>query len=45
MQYNNGFVLPPGQYHVKFVVRENQSGRLGSFETDLTVPDLKNQFR
>ena len=41
VQYNNGFVLPPGQYHLKFVVRENQSGRLGSFETDLTVPDLK----
>ena len=41
MQYNSGFVLPPGQYHLKFVVRENQSGRLGSFETDLTVPDLK----
>jgi VWFA-related protein len=41
VQYNSGFVLPPGQYHVKFVVRENQSGRLGSFETDLNVPDLK----
>ena len=41
VQYNSGFVLPPGQYHLKFVVRENQSGRLGSFETDLTVPDLK----
>jgi len=41
VQYNNGFVLPPGQYHLKVVVRENQSGRLGSFETDLTVPDLK----
>ena len=41
VQYNSGFVLPPGQYHLKFVVRENQSGRLGSFETDVTVPDLK----
>jgi len=41
VQYNSGFVLPPGQYHLKFVVRENQSGRLGSFETDLSVPDLK----
>jgi VWFA-related protein len=41
VQYNSGLVLPPGQYHLKFVVRENQSGRLGSFETDLTVPDLK----
>lgn len=41
VQYNTGFVLPPGDYHLKFVVRENQTGRLGSFETDLTVPDLK----
>ncbi len=42
VQYNSGFVLPPGAYHLKFVVRENQSGRLGSFETDITVPDLKS---
>ncbi len=42
VQYDSGFFLPPGKYHLKFVVRENQSGRLGSFETDLTVPDLRN---
>jgi len=41
VQYNNGFLLPAGQYHLKFVVRENQSGRLGSFETDIIVPDFK----
>ncbi len=41
VQYNSGFVLPAGKYHLKFVVRENQSGRLGSFETDLAVPELK----
>jgi VWFA-related protein len=41
VQYDSRFVLPPGNYHVKFVVRENQSGRLGSFETDLRIPDLK----
>jgi hypothetical protein len=35
--------LPPGKYHLKFVVRENQTGRMGSFETDLDVPDLKSQ--
>jgi VWFA-related protein len=40
VQYNTAFILPSGTYHMKFVVRENQSGRLGSFETDLTVPDL-----
>jgi VWFA-related protein len=29
------------QNHVKFVVRENQTGNMGSFETDITVPDMK----
>jgi len=43
LQYGNGFVLPAGDYHLKFVVRENESGRIGSFETDLTIPDLKSQ--
>ncbi|HEY2352660.1 MAG TPA: VWA domain-containing protein [Candidatus Acidoferrum sp.] len=41
VQYNTGFVLAPGNYHLKFVVRENQSGRMGSFETDVHIPDLR----
>jgi VWFA-related protein len=41
VQYNTGFLLAPGSYHLKFVVRENQTGRLGSFETDVQVPDLR----
>jgi VWFA-related protein len=41
VQYNTGFVLAPGSYHLKFVVRENQTGRMGSFETDVHIPDLR----
>lgn len=41
IQYSTGFSLAPGHYHLKFVVRENQTGNLGSFETDLNVPDWK----
>lgn len=41
VQYNTGFVLAPGSYHLRFVVRENQSGRMGSFETDVQIPDLR----
>jgi VWFA-related protein len=41
IQYSTGFTLAPGKYHLKFVVRENQSGNMGSFETDIQVPDLK----
>jgi VWFA-related protein len=41
VQYTTGFVLGPGKYHFKFVVRENESGRIGSFETDFTIPDIR----
>ena len=41
VQYTTNFVLPIGKYHLKFVVRENETGRMGSFETDLNVPDLQ----
>jgi VWFA-related protein len=43
VQYDTGLSLPPGKFHLKFVVRENQTGQMGSFETDLEVPDLKAQ--
>lgn len=41
MQYNTGFVLAPGNYRLKFVVRENRTGRMGSFETNIQIPDLR----
>ena len=41
VQYNTGFLLAPGSYHLKFVIRENQTGRMGSFETDVRIPDLR----
>jgi len=41
IQYTTSFDLPPGKYHLKFVVRENQTGRMGSFETDISLPEMK----
>jgi hypothetical protein len=41
VQYNTSFALAPGNYHLKFVVRENRTGRMGSFETDVRIPDLR----
>jgi VWFA-related protein len=43
IEYTTSFNLPPGKYHLKFVVRENQTGRMGSFEADITLPDMKKQ--
>ena len=41
VQYETGFEMPPGRYRVKVVVRENQDGTFGSYETDIVVPDVK----
>jgi VWFA-related protein len=40
VQYATSFELPPGTYRLKVVIRENQGGTMGSFETALVVPDL-----
>ena len=41
IEYTTSFDLPAGRYLLKFVVRENQTGRMGSFEADITLPDMK----
>ncbi len=38
--YDAGFQLTPGEYRVKVLARENQEGKLGTFEAKFTVPDL-----
>ena len=40
IQYDTGFTLSPGKYRLKFLVRENKDGKMGTFETDFTVPNL-----
>ena len=41
IQYTTSFNLPPGKYRSKFVVRENQTGRMGSFEAEIALPEMK----
>ena len=38
--YDVGFALQPGSYTLKFLTRENETGKIGTFETKFTVPDL-----
>src|SRR4029077_5974720 len=39
--YQTNVTLPPGRFTVKVVVRENGGGLTGTFETPITVPELK----
>ena len=43
IQYSTGFTLAPGHYTARFVVRENETGKLGSFEASIVVPDQRRQ--
>jgi VWFA-related protein len=40
VQYDTGMTLAPGKYTLRVVARENGEGKVGTFETPFTVPDL-----
>ena len=40
LAYDTGFSLAPGTYTVKFLARENETGKMGTFESKFVVPDL-----
>ena len=45
LEYDTGFELKPGTYSIKFLAREGQTGKMGTFETTFTVPDLGTDAR
>jgi VWFA-related protein len=40
LEYDTGFTLQPGTYTLKFLARENETGKMGTFETKFAIPDL-----
>jgi VWFA-related protein len=38
--YDTGFSIPPGTYTLKFLARENETGKMGTYEAKFTIPDL-----
>ena len=38
--YDTGFTLTPGTYKLKFLARENKTGKMGTFETNFTLPEF-----
>jgi hypothetical protein len=39
IQYDTGFTLPPGEYSLRFVVREHQSGKIGTYDSKFRLPE------
>jgi len=45
LAYDTGFTLPPGSYTIKFLTRENATGKMGTFERKFVIPDLTTEVK
>jgi VWFA-related protein len=40
ISYDTGFTVMPGNYKIKFLARDAETGRIGTYETSVTIPNL-----
>jgi len=40
VEYDTGFTLFPGRYSIKFLARDDETGRVGTFQTTFVIPNL-----
>jgi len=45
IQYETGFTLLPGKYVIKFLARDAETGRIGTYQAPFTVPNLNRELQ
>ena len=45
IEYDAGFTLLAGRYRIKLLARDDETGRIGTYETEFTVPNLSKEER
>lgn len=45
IEYDTGFTLLPGKYTIKFLARDAETGRMGTFQTSFVVPNLNKELQ
>jgi len=43
IEYDTGFTLLPGRYTIKFLARDDETGRIGTFQTIFVIPNLNKE--
>ena len=43
IQYQTGFTLLPGKYVIKFLARDSETGRIGTFQSSFVIPNLNRE--
>jgi VWFA-related protein len=45
IEYDAGFTLTPGRYSIKFLARDNETGRIGTYQTEFVIPNLNKETK
>ena len=45
IEYDAGFTLLPGKYSIKFLARDDETGRIGTFQTTFVIPNLNKEIK
>ncbi|MBV9083110.1 MAG: VWA domain-containing protein [Acidobacteriaceae bacterium] len=45
VEYDAGFTLLPGKYTIKFLARDAETGRIGTFQTTFVIPNLNKEVQ
>lgn len=43
IEYDSGYTLLPGRYSIKFLARDDETGRMGTYQTEFTIPNLNKE--
>ena len=43
IEYDSGFTLLPGRYSIKFLARDDETGRIGTYQTTFVIPNLNKE--
>src|SRR5579872_300252 len=43
IEYDTGYTLLPGKYRIKFLARDSETGRIGTYETQFLIPNLNKE--
>ena len=43
IQYETGFTLLPGKYVIKYLARDAETGRIGTYQMSFTIPNLNKE--
>ncbi len=43
IEYDTGYTLLPGKYMIKFLARDDETGRIGTYQTTFVIPNLNKE--